>query len=184
MRERRLAWRNVVFFYLDKPECVGAGKWVVAGGTAIDRPPPDLGREPRENVRQPRHAPRQRREHLLGSRVGVCAPEIAQGLGLIARDPHAAERADRNAARIGHLLEQDDAGARVVGGDGGGRSGEAAADDDAIRDLFDRHAGPSASASGNSALSDPINSRAISSRMALPFSAVACLGSPRTPVAL
>ena len=78
------------------------------------------------------HAARDGRQHVVGHVAARSGFQIGQAGFVVENGAHAAAGADRNAARIGHLLDQQHAGAGVMRGDGGRAAGKAEADHDDI----------------------------------------------------
>ena len=165
---------------IGKAECVVSLKRVIRrrrsqrGGSAC------TARQRLYPFRQGRHAACQGAQQSIrrGSLIG--ALQIRKSGCRVLRSTHTTERTNRDATRVGHLLQQQHLGALVMRADRGNRAGITAAHDHHIGALVPaRHL----NASGKHWRRPPTSSAAISARMARPFSALASVGSPRTPEA-
>ena len=78
------------------------------------------------------HAVDEGLDHIVRRRAVIGRLQVGEGRVPVVRQPQPAAGADRYAARMGHLFDQQDLRAGIVRGDGADRAGETVADDDDV----------------------------------------------------
>ena len=124
---------------IDEAERVGTGKRVVGHMIAHAHRRPARPCQLPDVIGEAGHALRQAAQHRLRRGTGVGRRQVGVGIRRTLGDAQPARRADRDAPRIGLLLQQQHRGAGIMGLDRRDRAGIAEADDDDVVRFVSAH---------------------------------------------